>query len=322
MRTRWIFVCQASLLLLNLSVQSAVFRCLIVVAVAFLMTGLARSPELKHPDWHPNGNLLISEGSCAGGIDLYMIDVAKGIVRHVWDGGMTEGYPRWFPDGEQIAFHQIDEERHSRIFVASISRGGDISEARPVSNGPFDIEPSPSPSGSEIAFSQQGKNAQDIAIVHMTDNERNQTWLTESAENFPSWHPLDGSIIFHSKDSGGTHMYQRDLDSDDLKVLTMSAGPDFVGHLDSQGGQIAYSSERDGDREIYLYDFETDSDTRMTNRPGRDDYPKFSPDGRSIAYHAVISENSTVIRIMHIQSGEIAEFSCDGLVRAASGAQR
>jgi Tol biopolymer transport system component len=296
----------------------AVFRCLIVVAVSILVTDSVFSSELKHPDWHPSGHLLISEGSCAGGIDLYLIDVAKGAVRRVWDGGMTEGYPRWFPNGDQITFHQIDETRQSRIFIASISSDGNISDAHPISNGPFDIEPSPSPFGTAVAFTQQGEKGQDIAVVDLTGSNGNQTWLTESAENFPSWHPINGSIIFHSRDASGTHMYLRDLESDELEVLTMSGGPDFVGHFDSRGDRLAYSSERDGDREVYLYDFNADTDMRLTNRPGRDGYPKISPDGQSIAYHAVMSENATVIRIMNIESGRIVEFSCDDFVRAGS----
>ncbi len=42
----------------------------------FFATGVtaAETGDLKHPDWHPDGRLLVAEGSCAGSIDLYLID--------------------------------------------------------------------------------------------------------------------------------------------------------------------------------------------------------------------------------------------------------
>ena len=286
------------------------------IVSSLLAVSAVRSQELKHPDWHPDGHQLIAEGSCAGSIDLYLIDLESRSVQLVWDGGLTEGYPRWFPDGKRIAFHQIDENRNSRIFLAEFLRSGLVSAATLISDGPFDIEPSPSPDGTKIAYSQQAANGQDIAVLDLEDSGNKQVWKTDRSENFPSWHPSGASIIFHAKNSSGTHIYQRDLESDRLDTVTTSSGSDFVGHFSPQADRLVYSSERDGDREIYLYDFAAAKDRRLTDRPGRDGYPKFSPDGLSLAYHSVISEALTTIRVIDMNGSVITEFSCEDWVQA------
>ena len=74
--------------------------------------------DLKHPDWHPDGSKLIAEGSCFGSIDVFLINLDDGSVRQMWDGGFDEGYPRWFSDGTRLVFHQIDDQRQARLFVA------------------------------------------------------------------------------------------------------------------------------------------------------------------------------------------------------------
>ena len=54
----------------------------------------ADTGDLKHPDWHPDGRLLVSEGSCAENIGLYLIDTSTGDVRLLFDSEYVDGYPR------------------------------------------------------------------------------------------------------------------------------------------------------------------------------------------------------------------------------------
>ena len=278
---------------------------LLAIGVAAAETG-----DLKHPDWHPDGKLLVAEGSCADSIDLYLIDVEESTVRLVWDGGQTDGYPRWFSDGKRIAFHQIDDKRESRIFVAELSLDGEISGVRRITGGPFDIEPAPSPDGSRIVYSQKGEKGLDIALLELNGEHATRVWQTEDAENFPSWHPDGSAIIFYARKSSGTQIYSRELESDQVNALTSGEGPNFVGHLSPDGKALAYSSERSGDREIYMRDLLKGEEQRVTERAGRDGYAKFSPDGDYLAWHSFINKEFSVIRLLNLESGELSAFSC------------
>ena len=48
--------------------------------------------------------------------------------------------------------------------------------------------------------------------------------------------------------------------------------------------QIAFSSDHDGNLEIYSVDTDGANLVRLTNHPGRDTQPAWSPDGRKIAF--------------------------------------
>ena len=270
----------------------------------------AVAADLKHPDWHPGGTSLISEGSCLGSIDLFLIDLHTGSVRQLWDGGHTEGYPRWFQNGTRVVFHQIDDQRQARLFVATPNENGRIETAQRLTDGPFDIEPAPSPAGQTIAFSRPGENGLDIALVDVATRKVIRNWKTDAAENFPSWYPDGNSIVFHATVDNNTQIYRRELKTDNLTTLTDSKGPNLLANISADGFKLAYSSERDQDREVYIRDLRTGADTRLTNRPGRDGYPKLSPDGRRIAYHSQLDGQHTSIRVIDLTSGEQREFSC------------
>lgn len=51
---------------------------------------------------------------------------------------------------------------------------------------------------------------------------------------------------------------------------------------DSQ--RIVYQSLRNGHSNLYEYDFTTDKERQLTNGTAEDEYPRYSPDGKSIAY--------------------------------------
>lgn len=285
-----------------------------IVAIAYMTVLIvqadAETGDLKHPDWHPDGRKLIAEGSCFGSTDLFLIDLDDGTVRLLWDGGHTEGYPRWFHDGSRVVFHQIDDDRQARLFVASVTENGDIQKAQRLTNGPFDIEPAPSPVGQTIAFSRAGKNGLDIGLVDVATRKVIRSWKTAAAENFPSWFPDGSSIVFHARNNDGTQIYKRDLKTDELSQLTNDNGPNLVANISADGYALAYSSERDNDREIYVRDLRTGTDTRLTDRPGRDGYPKVSPNGKRIAYHSVDDGGTAVVRVMDNSGEALSEYDC------------
>jgi Tol biopolymer transport system component/C-terminal processing protease CtpA/Prc len=47
---------------------------------------------------------------------------------------------------------------------------------------------------------------------------------------------------------------------------------------------IVYASDRDGNAHLFRYDFATEKETQFTSGPGADDTPRFSPDGKLLAF--------------------------------------
>jgi TolB protein len=279
-----------------------------------LTATFADAGDLKHPDWHPDGDLLVSEGSCTGNIALYLIDTNTGDIRLLFDSEHVDGYPRWFPDGKRIAFHQIDDQRESRIHIAELSPAREVVEIATVTGGPFDIEPAPSPDGAVLAYSASGQAGQDIALLDLQTNQKT-VWETEFPENFPSWHSDGTAILYHANKSGDVQIHQRSLLTGTAFQVSAGPGPNLVGHISADGKQLVFSSERDGDREIYVQQLVDGIVARLTDRPGRDGYPKFSPDSRQIAYHSQLDEGQTVVSVLDLESGESTQFACSDISR-------
>src|SRR5947209_5406518 len=49
-------------------------------------------------------------------------------------------------------------------------------------------------------------------------------------------------------------------------------------------GKIAFASDRDGNLEIYIMDVDGGGQTRLTENPGEDYSPAWSPDGKHLAF--------------------------------------
>jgi Tol biopolymer transport system component len=64
-------------------------------------------------------------------------------------------------------------------------------------------------------------------------------------------------------------------------------------------GKIAFTSDRDGNREIYVMNADGTDQRRLTNNPGVDDYPAWSPDGKRIAFLSQDQTGGYSIKLMN-----------------------
>ena len=270
----------------------------------------AVSADLKHPDWHPDGRHLLAEGACSGSIDLYVIDTELSVLHPLYADEFTDGYPRWFADGRRYAFHEIDENNSARLFVGEVDENFNPLTVKPVTNGPFDISPAPSPDGSQLVYATNGSNGLDIALLNVERRRMTSSWETSQPDNFPSWHPSGLSIIYHSNAGNGIQVFQRGVETDLVAQLTHGPGPNMQGHLSADAGLLVFASERDDDREIYLRDMHSLAERRLTNRPGRDGYPKLSSDSSRVAFHRAYDGKATAVVVLDLASGQESVFTC------------
>ena len=66
--------------------------------------------------------------------------------------------------------------------------------------------------------------------------------------------------------------------------VTTTAGPEAQVTWSPDSSRIGYVGERDAIQHVFLYDFAQRKETQLTNAPVSDQAPRFSPDGKSLAY--------------------------------------
>jgi Tol biopolymer transport system component len=202
------------------------------------------------------------------------------------------------PGGERLAFN-TSRDGNSEIYLMNSDGSGLVN----LTNHPaFDANPAWSPDGSKIAFTTERDG--NLEIYVMNANGTGLVNLTRSprSESMPSWSP-DGSKIAFKRDVGGELFLEiAIMNADGSNPVNVSNNPDFVQRAtwSPDGSRIAYGSDRDFDTsgytelafEIYVTDADGTRPFNLTNTDNaEDDFPAWSPDGSSIAFHSNRSGN-------------------------------
>jgi tricorn protease len=139
----------------------------------------------------------------------------------------------------------------------------------------------------EVAISLRGAPAA-TGIEHRTFTDQLQE-LALSPDGKKAAFAVHGEIFSIAARDGG-----------DAVRVTQTAGEEgeIVWAPDSR--RLAYVSDRDGTNHLFVYDFATGKEAQLTSGTGRDNMPRYSPDGKWIAFE----RNSNELRVIDPASKE------------------
>ena len=202
-------------------------------------------------------------------------------------------FPAWSHDGRWVAFESasaIDVD----VWVMNLS--GTVSRNISQMPGVADRGPAWSPDGTRIAFWRQHFDGTS-GIWVMNSDGTNQIRLTEDAniDSYPAWSP-DGSLIaFVSERDGNPELYVMPPNgSPEVRVTETPTVQEGNPNWSPDGSALAFDAcmatsfpcPGTPNYEIFTVNVNGTELRRLTNVPGIDFNPAWSPDGRQIVFRS------------------------------------
>lgn len=227
------------------------------------------------PRWAAAGNHIVFARRGAG---IWSVSPLGGPPRQIVEWGMN---PDVAADGRTIVFEHLTE-----LWVVE-DGGGD---PRQITGFPPRIyslpyTPAISPDGRRVAFfrPELGPNG-DFWVVPIDGGGEARRLTNDLCEGeSPVWTPDGERIIFSSARTGSRTLWSISADGSDLTPVTSGAGDDLEPDISTAGDRLLYTNVRNAWR-LHIWDLATGSRRVAMDRREPILWPRFSPDGDTLAF--------------------------------------
>ncbi len=208
----------------------------------------------------------------------------------VTGGGAKEMWPLWTADGRSL-FYVSDRGGAQNVWTKPVTGGAAARQLTTFSQGRV-LWPSISADGKLIAFEHDFE----IWTLDTATNAASRIAITRRGA------PASSGVEHLSLTEGFTELA---LAPDGKKVAFVARGEVFAASAKDGGDatrltrtvdnesslawspdsrKLVYSSDRGGKSRLFLYDFATNSEAPLTSGADTDHSPRFSPDGKTVAF--------------------------------------
>jgi dipeptidyl aminopeptidase/acylaminoacyl peptidase len=231
---------------------------------------------------------------------LWIVPVAGGEARQLTSGMSGEDRPRWSPDGKQLAYIS-SQEGGSQVWVADFdsATGALTAEPRRITSISTEAEGELwSPDGQSILFvSSVYPDCKDDACNKARTDAKAMSKVKASIFThlfYRHWSGYTGgkrSHLFVAPASGGV---ARDLTPGDHDVPPFQLGGNDLYGFSPDGKEVALTSNiseveaTSTNNDLFVVPVSGGTPKKITDNPASDSTPRYSPDGKYIAYLAQV----------------------------------
>ncbi len=234
--------------------------------------------------------------------DVWLLPSSGGEPKQLTNAPKHDRHPRWSPDGKWIAF-ESNRNGSYQIYLVS-PEGGDAKQLTSISTEATAAVWSPD--GKSLAFVSAvfpefsvKPYAESDALNKKKQDERENSKVKARImtkllyRHWDSWVDDKRQHVFVVPVAGGD---PRDVTPGDRDAVptssTFSAGDDF--DFSPDGKELAYTATPlpvqteawSTNHDVYTVNLATGEQKQITTNPAADGYPRYSPDGKYIAYRA------------------------------------
>jgi len=265
--------------------------------------------RIADPQLSPNGKLavyqvteILDPAKNQKQTQLWMVDLSNQSNRQLTRSGKSDTHPRWSPNGTKILF-ESNRAGSSQLYVLDLSNGGEPTKLTNIATGASGGIWSPD--GNQVAF-YSAVNPKHSQLPFAESNSKNQEEEEQAASN-PVKAKTFTKLFYRHWDSyvedKRNHLFVINADGTDCRDVTpgdrdayptsttFSVGDDFSFSPDGQHLLLtavptegeSWSTNHDICR-VSISNKNVDWPSLTANNPAADSYPKFSPDGKQVAY--------------------------------------
>jgi len=172
-----------------------------------------------------------------------------------------------------------------------MSGGGSLSR---VSTQPgLNLGGAMSPDGSTIALTLSKDGNSEIYTIDTSGGIKARLTNNAAIDGSPSWSPGSNQIAFVSSRSGGPQVFRMGSTGAGATRISKQGNynqtPDWSPGAGPRANMVAYAGRDNSNRyDIFAVDVGGGKLTRLTQNPGRNLDPSWSPDGRMIAFQSTV----------------------------------
>lgn len=251
------------------------------------------------PVWSPDGREIAFLRRSAEGSDFFAVPAQGGPERRLAEASSLrhEGWGRnldWSPDGKSFVI--VDKNSPSEpfsLFLISTKHGSRQRLTSPPATCVGDVHPAFSPDGQAVAFMRSCSNAvYDIHLVPVRGGEPSRLTHDNVTITGLAWTPDGREIIFSSNREGGFRLWRVAAPSGEPQPLLSGVQNAVSPSLSRRAARLVFSQESE-DTNIWRLGLgpaqREQPPVQLIASTQREDAPRFSPDGRRIAFQSTRS---------------------------------
>ncbi|HEV3470635.1 MAG TPA: S41 family peptidase [Pyrinomonadaceae bacterium] len=217
-----------------------------------------------------------------------MRDHSTASYERLSEGGARELWPMWSRDGRAV-FYTSDRGGAENIWRVGL--GGKPSQVTRFTDGRV-MWPSISADGRAIVFERdfrvwkldtESGRAAEVNITRRGASAHAASERVRQTEQFDdlALAPDGKKVAFVAR---GEIFAASATDGGDAARVTNTPAPESQPTWAPDSRRLVYVSERNGSGQLFLYDFATNAETQLTSATEGDATPRFSPDGKLVAF--------------------------------------